>query len=193
MRRQLARVSTGVLLLVATTCAAAAQDDATSQQRQLQQQVAELKQLVAELQSRVADLERSVSASGAEPAAQPTSAAPVAPSVAQTVPANTMEPSSDARAAPREPAATSAAAVQTQAPGAGYVSDEARLKLNWSKVTRDMDETTVTALLGAPSKKTTLDGRTVWYYYYPGTGAGSVFFTDAGRVSSRQTPFGSIW
>jgi len=48
-------------------------------------------------------------------------------------------------------------------------------------------------LLGAPSKKFILDGRRGWYYYYPGTGGGSVFFSDAGRVSSRQSPFGLGW
>jgi hypothetical protein len=36
----------------------------------------------------------------------------------------------------------------------------------------------------------TIDGRTAWYYVYPATGTGSVFFTDSGRVSSRQSPFG---
>ena len=56
-----------------------------------------------------------------------------------------------------------------------------------------MGESEVTALLGPPSKKFTLDGRTVWYYYYPATGNGSVFFTDSGRVSSRQSPFGWGW
>jgi outer membrane protein assembly factor BamE (lipoprotein component of BamABCDE complex) len=56
-----------------------------------------------------------------------------------------------------------------------------------------MDQNAVIALLGDPSSRSTLDGRTVWYYIYPGTGRGSVFFTDAGRVSSRQSPFGLGW
>lgn len=81
------------------------------------------------------------------------------------------------------------------APGAtmGYLSPEALLRANWSKVELEMDAGEVTRLLGPPSKKLTLDGRTVWYYYYPATGGGSVFFTDAGRVSSRQSPFGLGW
>jgi hypothetical protein len=74
-----------------------------------------------------------------------------------------------------------------------YVSPEAALRANWSKVEQAMDQGEVTRLLGAPSNKFTLDGRTVWYYYYPATGSGSVFFTDAGRVSSRQSPFGWGW
>ena len=56
-----------------------------------------------------------------------------------------------------------------------------------------MDQGEITRLLGAPSKKFVLDGRNVWYYYYPGTGRGSVFFTDAGRVSSSKSPFGWGW
>jgi outer membrane protein assembly factor BamE (lipoprotein component of BamABCDE complex) len=74
--------------------------------------------------------------------------------------------------------------------GVPYVSPEAVLSANWSKIRADMDESEVTNLLGPPSTKFKLGGRTVWYYYYPATGRGSVFFTDAGRVSSRQSPFG---
>jgi hypothetical protein len=85
------------------------------------------------------------------------------------------------------------AAVHAVAPGAGYVSPEAALKASWHRIRADMAESEVVALLGAPSKKFTLDGRRGWYYYYPGTGVGSVFFTDAGRVSSRQSPFGLGW
>ena len=79
------------------------------------------------------------------------------------------------------------------APGAGQVSPEAALRLSWAKVEPDMAEDEIMRLLGAPSKKLTLDGRTVWYYDYPATGSGSIFFTDAGRVSSRQSPFGWGW
>ncbi|MGH8736618.1 MAG: hypothetical protein ACREVC_04580 [Burkholderiales bacterium] len=79
------------------------------------------------------------------------------------------------------------------AANAGYVSPEAALRANWARIKADMEQGEVTRLLGAPSKKFLLDGRNVWYYYYPATGGGSVFFTDAGRVSSRQSPFGMGW
>lgn len=92
------------------------------------------------------------------------------------------------------PAATPApAAASAATPAAGYVTPEAALRGTWARIKPDMAEAEVTALLGAPSKKFILDGRRGWYYYYPGTGAGSVFFTDAGRVSSRQSPFGMGW
>jgi len=90
------------------------------------------------------------------------------------------------------PAATPAPA-SAAAPSAGYVTPEAALKGSWARIKPDMAEADVAALLGAPSKKFVLDGRRGWYYYYPGTGAGSVFFTDDGRVSSRQSPFGMGW
>jgi len=138
----------------------------------LQQQVKQLSRTVMELQQRVDRLE-----------GRRAPAAPVAvPRAAQT-------------AAP-EQAAQTAAPVQAPhavAPGTGYVTPEAALKATWHKIKRDMAQSEVVALLGEPSKKFTLDGRRGWYYYYPGTGGGSVFFTDAGRVSSRQSPFGLGW
>ena len=131
----------------------------------LQQQVRQLRQTVLELQKRVDRLE-----GRRAPAAQ---AAPVAaPRAAQT-------------AVPR--------AAQTPAPGAGYVTPEAALKATWHRIRPDMAQSEVVALLGEPSKKFVLDGRRGWYYYYPGTGGGSVFFTEEGRVSSRQSPFGLGW
>ena len=78
-------------------------------------------------------------------------------------------------------------------PPAGFVSPEAALRGTWARVKPGMAEAEVASLLGAPSKKFVLDGRRGWYYSYPGTGAGSVFFTDQGRVSSRQSPFGMGW
>jgi hypothetical protein len=98
----------------------------------------------------------------------------------------------EGRTTSASPAATPAPA-SAAAPAAGYVSPEAALRGTWTRIKPDMAEAEVAALLGAPSKKFTLDGRRGWYYYYPGTGGGSVFFTDAGRVSSRQSPFGMGW
>lgn len=76
---------------------------------------------------------------------------------------------------------------------AGHASPEAALRASWGKIGQGLDAREVEALLGRPSRKLTLDGRTLWYYEYPGTGRGSVFFTDAGRVSSSQPPFGWGW
>lgn len=129
----------------------------------LEQQVKALSEQVHQLQQRVDRLEGRT-----QSLAPATAPAPAAPSAA--------------------PAAITAAA-----PGAGYVSPEAALRNTWARIKPDMAESEVASLLGAPSKKFTLDGRRGWYYYYPGSGAGSVFFTDQGRVSSRQSPFGMGW
>ena len=73
---------------------------------------------------------------------------------------------------------------------AGYISPKAALQQSWSNIKPAMADSKVAELLGEPTKKLKLDGRDVWYYYYPGTGRGSVFFTDEGRVTSSQSPFG---
>ena len=73
---------------------------------------------------------------------------------------------------------------------AGHVSPEATLQQSWSNIKPAMADSKVAELLGEPTKRFKLDGRDVWYYYYPGTGAGSVFFTGEGRVTSSKSPFG---
>jgi hypothetical protein len=75
---------------------------------------------------------------------------------------------------------------------AGYLSPEAALRQSWSNIKPEVADSKVAEMLGEPTKKLKLDGRDVWYYYYPGTGRGSVFFTDEGRVTSSQSPF-SWW
>ena len=167
--------ATAVVALVALVWTqAAAADDAA-----LRQEVSVLKQMVLDLQARVAHLEGQTTAAPQAAAAVPEPAAPVP----QTVPP----------VAQSQPPPVAPVAPPTAAAGSGYVSEEAALRANWAKVAKEMDEGEVTALLGEPSSKSTLDGRAVWYYLYPGTGRGSVFFTDAGRVSSRQSPFGWGW
>lgn len=130
--------------------------------------VAALQRQVRQLSQKVLELQKRVDRleGHSAPAAQ---AAPVAAPVAAPKPA------------------------QTAAPGAGYVTPEAALKASWHKIGPDMAQREVVALLGEPSKKFVLNGRRGWYYYYPGTGVGSVFFTDEGKVSSRQSPFGLGW
>ncbi len=150
---------------------------------------ATLQQEVKALQAMVQDLQRRVSALEGHPVLP----AAASQSVPQAAPARSAAPA----AVPQMPAASlpQAAPIAAAQPGAsaGYMSPEAMLRAAWSKVGKGMQDGEITRLLGAPSKKFTLDGRTVWYYYYPATGSGSVFFTDEGRVSSRQSPFGWGW
>jgi len=149
--------------LAGVSAARAAEPDVAA----LQRQVRELTRTVQALQKRVDRLEgRRDPALRAAPAAAPKAPGPQAEPVR---------------------------AAQPAAPGAGYVTPEAALRAAWHKIRKDISESEVVRLLGEPSKKFMLDGRRGWYYYYPGTGGGSVFFTDAGRVSSRQSPFGLGW
>jgi hypothetical protein len=183
----------------------------------LKEAVGQLVQTVRDLQGRVTELEGRTSATTSAPPAAAANAAgaatvaPAMPAVATPVPRPALAAPPTAAGGPA-PVATPGAATATlpqtaaavpqaaptvpqAAPLGGsteYVSPEAFLRTNWSKIKADMDEGEVASLLGQPSKKFTLDGRNVWYYYYPGTGSGSVFFSDAGRVTSRQSPFG-LW
>jgi hypothetical protein len=157
------RVGLAVLIVLAftgTPGARAAEPDNAT----LQLEVKVLREMVLDLQARVNRLE------GAPP-----SAAQAAPAVTKAAPAV------------HEAAPVAAAPLGANSDAA---NPEAALRANWSNVRQEMDQGEVTRLLGAPSKKFTIDGRTVWYYFYPATGTGSVFFTDQGRVSSRQSPFG---
>ncbi|MGE5129294.1 MAG: hypothetical protein ACM3IK_06675 [Sphingomonadaceae bacterium] len=157
--------------LLGSTPAAAEDSDVAA----LRRQVNALEQQVRELKARMDQFD------GGAPAAAP-QPAPAAPAAAVAVPQ-----AAPAVAAPAPaPAAASAA-------GPGYVSPEAVLKQRWSSVKPSMDDDHVVALLGQPTTKFKLDGRNVWYYYYPGQGGGSVFFTDEGKVSSSQSPFGWGW
>jgi len=136
----------------------------------LRRQVNALEQQVRDLQARMQKVEGGgAGAAAAEAAPQPTAV---------------LQPA----AAP--PPAVAPAPV---AAGAGYVSPEAALRQRWSSIKPTMADAQVADVLGQPSTKFKLDGRNVWYYYYPGTGGGSVFFTDEGKVSSSQSPFGWGW
>lgn len=148
----------------------------------LRRQVNTLNSVVLDLQARVRQLEARLAASSATTPAKTVPAATRVPAAAPLLPA--------AKPAESRPAVVTAAPAGT---GAGYLSPEALLRQRWSTIETDMADTRVRELLGEPSKKFKLNGRTVWYYYYPGTGVGSVFFTDAGRVSSKQSPFGWNW
>jgi hypothetical protein len=140
----------------------------------LRRQVNALEQQVRELKARMDQFD------GGAPAPAPAAAAPAA-AVPQAAPAA----AAPAAAAPA-PAAASAASP-------GYVSPEAVLKQRWSSIKPSMGDDRVVELIGQPTTKFKLDGRDVWYYYYPGAGGGSVFFTGEGKVSSSQSPFGWGW
>ena len=169
MLRRASGTALGALLLALTLGAAPARAG-TSGEAALREQVDALRTLVVQLQEQVNRLAAIV-------AAQP----PVSASVAAPVPAAKQSPVTPAAA----PAAAPAAVLQ-----AGQISPEAALKDRWSQVRPALGQGDVARLLGTPSSKFTLDGRRVWYYVYPGIGRGSVFFTDEGRVSSLQSPFG---
>ena len=160
--------------LLGSTAAAAEDPEVAA----LRRQVNALEQQVRALNARMDQLE------GRAPAAVPQSA-PAAAAPAAVVPQAAPAAAAPAPAAPA-PAAASAA-------GPGYVSPEAMLKQRWSSIKPSMDDEHVVELLGQPTTKFKLDGRDVWYYYYPGAGGGSVFFTGEGKVSSSQSPFGWGW
>ena len=151
----------------------------------LRQRVNTLDRLVLDLQARVKRLEAAGTASAVQTPSAAVPPAAAQPAVARPIAAQPITARPEAKTA-----VVNAAPAGT---GAGYLSPEAILKQSWSRIQTDMADTRVRELLGEPSKKFRLNGRIVWYYYYPGTGVGSVFFTDAGRVSSEQSPFGWSW
>ncbi|HXZ48018.1 MAG TPA: hypothetical protein VEG27_03305 [Usitatibacter sp.] len=198
-----ARALVVVFALAAVQARAADPDDAA-----LRREIESLKEAVRNLEHRVDVLEgrkRPSVPAASEPPKGSTSSAPtpVPPAAATTTNLSAGPPAAATATAPPaapSPPAMPAAPVAATTPRAaplgtdtGYASPEAALRASWSEIGAGMDDGQVTKLLGPPSKKLTLDGRTVWYYYYPAIGNGSVFFTDAGRVSSRQSPFGLGW
>jgi len=196
-RMRLAMWTLASLVLAVPPARAAEPDDATllREIKALKEVVRDLAQTVRDLEERVTVLEGRAPAKASAPPAKPANiqAAPLAVPSATAPP--TMTPGMPVAATP-VPQAASAESAATP-PRAGpigtsgpYVSPEALLRANWSKISSGMDESEVTNLLGPPSTKFRLGARNVWYYYYPATGRGSVFFTDAGRVTSLQSPFG---
>ena len=62
------------------------------------------------------------------------------------------------------------------------------LRKSWRQISEKMTREQVSETLGPPSKEMLINGKVVWYYLYPGLGAGSVFFKSDGHVSSSQSP-----
>jgi uncharacterized membrane protein len=157
--------------LMTTLCAPVWADDSETQA--LRKEVEELKQKVQKLEEQQA----------AKPAArQPASSAQPSPAAAAK------EPMPQA-AAP--PASQHATPIPVAAPST--TTSILALRESWSRVERNMSEAEILEVLGQPTKKTRIDGKLVWYYYYPGIGAASVFFKSNGHVSSHQPPNVGWW
>lgn len=180
LSRSTCRILAALLLfgLGSPSIGTAAEPDVAS----LEREVAALSALVQRLQARVDRLELQASSAG-----------PSASDPARTEPAVTPQKSVQASAGAvsrAEAPAAPIAARRTEADSIGP-SAQVQLRSNWAKIGAGMTSAEVSGLLGDPSRRLTLDGRSVWYYSYPSLGNGSVFFTDSGQVSSRQSPF--VW
>jgi hypothetical protein len=175
-RGALAGAAALVLLLgtVATPPAGAAGGDRAT----LQRQVDALRHTVRQLQRRVRTLE-----------ARPMPTAPT-PTAAMGVQGPTPARSAHGATAPAAHTAPPAATPRTT----GTILTP-QIKANWGALKRGMNADRVRALLGAPSRRLEInDGQPLWYYYYTGTGGGSVMFSRDGVVSDWQhPPFGRLW
>ena len=159
------------LACVAFVPAAYAED---TELRTLRQQVEELKDTVRQLQERVNALEKSDTASWI-----PATIAP-APAAATTAPSQTLPPK-----------AMETAPAPDRAPSTGRASVDDKvviLRNSWRRISTGMKQADVKETLGLPTKEMLINGKVVWYYYYAGLGAGSVFFNGDGRISSSQSP-----
>jgi hypothetical protein len=157
---------------------AAHADDA--ELRVLRQQVEELKDTVRQLQERVNALEKNDSASWipAMPAPAPAVAPAVAPAAAVASPASAAGP-----------VQTDPAPKQANAAAKPSTDDKVViLRTSWRRISSGMTQADVKDTLGPPTREMLINGKAVWYYYYAGVGAGSVFFNRDGRISSSQSP-----
>jgi hypothetical protein len=139
--------------------------------RALKQQVEELKRTVTQLQDRVQVLERRE--------------AP--PWVAATPEGG---PPSQPNPISAKPVEAGQSSTQSAAPAAKSSVDDkiVVLRNSWRRISGEMTQAAVKESLGPPTREMLINGKTVWYYYYAGLGAGSVFFRGDGRVSSSQPP-----
>jgi outer membrane murein-binding lipoprotein Lpp len=173
------RTNLFALLLLGLGCSTlgnAAEPDVAS----LQREVTALSTLVQRLQARVDRLELQASA------AAPSASAPlrIAPAITTREPVRAAAGAVSRDEIPATPIAARRIAADSVEP-----SPLIQLQGHWAKISTGMTSAEVFGLLGEPTRRLNMDGRTVWYYSYPALGNGSVFFTDAGIVSSRQSPF----
>jgi len=164
-------------LTAATLVCAAAPAHGAGDVAALRTQLEQVKQLVADLDARLAAVEaddrKAAEAAGKVAAPAATSPAIGATAARPSVPA----PAPASPVTPAVPAVTSATADSEAVPRAA-----------WRRVGAGSSQDEVKEQLGAPTRTFELSGKQVWYYVYPGHGAGSVFFDSAGHVSSLQAP-----
>jgi SmpA/OmlA family protein len=151
-----------VLVLMPAPSGALADD---AELRALRRQVFELKNTVRQLQQRIDALEKKDDAPWV-----PATNAPPPPSASPAASA----PNTAGRVAPAAKASVDDKVVT--------------LRKSWRHISTGMTRADVTETLGPPSKETLINGKVVWYYYYAGLGAGSVFFNGDGHTSSSQPP-----
>lgn len=151
-----------VLILMPAASGAHADD---AELRALRQQADELKNTVRQLQQRIDALEKKDDA--------PWVPATNAPAPASTAPA---------------PSAPNAAERVAPAAKASVDDKVMTLRKSWRRISTGKTQADVKETLGPPSKETLINGKVVWYYYYAGLGAGSVFFNGDGHISSSQPP-----
>ena len=133
----------------------------------LRRQVEELTNTVRQLQERIDALEKNDTASWIPATSAPAPDHASAPKTIETAPA-------PVRAAPSARAS---------------VDDKVVILRNsWRRISTGMRQDDVKQTLGPPTRETLINGKVVWYYYYAGLGAGSVFFNADGRASSSQSP-----
>jgi len=184
VRRHLAALTAAILVCAAAPAHAA--DDVAALRTQLEQ----VKRLVADLDARLAAVEADdrKAAEGTSKVAAPTatSAAIGATTARPSVPAPAPSMPAPAPAAPVTPAAAAVPAVPAVA--SATADSEAVPRAAWRRVGAGSSQDEVKEQLGAPTRTFELSGKQVWYYVYPGHGAGSVFFDSSGHVSSLQAP-----
>jgi outer membrane lipoprotein-sorting protein len=166
-----------VVLLFAMACVAfagGAQAD-ESELSTLRQQVEELKDTVRQLQERINTLEKKEAASWI-----PATIAPAPAAASTAAPAQASAPKNMDTAPASDPAAPAAK---------GSIDDKVVILRNsWRRISTGRKQADVKEALGPPTRETLMNGKVVWYYYYAGLGAGSVFFNGDGRISSSQSP-----
>jgi hypothetical protein len=164
---RLATTGVAFLPLALASGAARADDDIAALRGRLDQ----IKELVAEFETRLNALEAARSSAALSP-----------PQTGATAVAAT-EPAAASKPAPIAPPPSATPPAAAEAP---VVVPRAQ----WRRVQTGLTMDEVTALIGTPTKTFELAGKRVWYYYYPGIGAGSVFFDANARASSFQRPAG---